>query len=131
MLKKAVQFYKRQCKTVGAYQDRFIIVDRDRSDQGDWPVEKLRREATKHKITVCLQNPNHEGLLFRMLPGMERERLEAAETERKLKVQWPGYQKPMNAEALGRKFSIDDLLRVSKVDGDLASLLGKIGLRGS
>jgi hypothetical protein len=34
----------------------------------------------------------------------------------------------MNAHALGRQFSIDDLLRVASVDADLATFLKKIGL---
>ena len=36
----------------------------------------------------------------------------------------------MNAHELGRKFSLDDLLRVAGVDSDLETLLKKIGLMG-
>jgi hypothetical protein len=127
MLENAVRQHKRRAKTSGAYHARFLIVDGDRSEQGDWPIEKLRREAAKHKIIVCAQNPNHEGLLFRMLPGMERQIPEAASAQPKLKNRWPSYQKPMNAHGLGRQFSIDDLLRVARVDIDLRILLEKIG----
>src|SRR5438874_1794305 len=61
MLENAVRQHKRRCKTSGAYKARFLIVDKDRSEQGDWSIEKLRREAAKHKITVCVQSPNLEG----------------------------------------------------------------------
>jgi hypothetical protein len=44
----------------------FLIVDKDRSEQGDWTIEELRREAAGHNITLCVQNPNHEGLLLRI-----------------------------------------------------------------
>ena len=57
--------------------------------------------------------------------GMEREIPDAAT---KLKSRWPNYQKPMNAHALGRQFSIADLLRAASVDSDLEILLKKIGL---
>jgi hypothetical protein len=127
MLEKAVRLHKRHCRN-GAYRDRFLIVDADRAEQGDWSIEKLRREAAKLKFTVCVQNPNHEGLLLRMIPGMEREISDATSANSKLKRQWAKYQKPMNAYALGRQFSLDDLRRVANVDPDLKTLLEKIGL---
>jgi len=128
MLAKAVQQHARRCKIAGAYKARFLIVDADRAQQGDWSIEKLKREAEKHKFAVCVQSPNHEGLLLRMMPGMEREIPEAALSETKLKMRWPNYQKPMNAHALGRQFSLDDLLRVARMDTDLGHFLKTIGL---
>lgn len=128
MLEKAVKQHARACKISGAYKDRFLIVDADRAEQGDWSIEKLKCEAEKHKFTVCVQNPNHEGLLLRMMPGMEREISDAALSETKLKTRWPNYQKPVNAHTLGRQFSIDDLLRVARVDADWGNFLKKIGL---
>jgi hypothetical protein len=122
--------HMRRRKRRGAYQARFLIVDGDRAERGDWSIGKLRREAAKHKITVCVQRPNHEGLLLRMMRGMERKISDAVSAERNLKSQWPSYQKPVNAHTLGRQFSIDDLLRVANVDSDLETLLKTIGLMG-
>jgi len=129
MLEKAVCLHRRHCRT-GVYRDRFLIVDGDRAEQGDWSIDKLRREAAKHKFIVCVQNPNHEGLLLRMVRGMECEIADAASANTKLKRHWETYQKPMNAHALGRRFSIDDLLRAANVDPDLQTILKKIGLMG-
>ena len=129
MLEKTVRAYKRRSR-IGTYKDRFLIVDGDRAERGDWSIEKLKREAAKHKITVCVQNPNHEGLLLRMMPGMERQTPDAASVRMKLRSRWPSYQKPANAQALMRQFSLDDLLRVANVDADLQGLLKKIGLIG-
>jgi hypothetical protein len=98
------------------------------AEQGDWSVEVLRHEAAKHEFTVCVQHPNHEGLLSRMACGMEREIPDAASAEVRLKRWWPNYHKPVNAHALARQFSLDDLLRVAKVDSDLEALLKGIGL---
>jgi len=53
---------------------------------------------------------------------------DATSSETKLKSRWPNYQKPVNAHALGRQFSVDDLLRVVRVDADLGIFLKKIGL---
>ena len=127
MLEKAFRLHTRHSRN-GAYKACFLIVDGDRADQGDWSIEKLRREAAKAGFTVCVQNPNHEGLLLRMMPGMERDIPDAAATNTKLKKQWPNYNKPMNAHALGRQFSIDDLLRAANQDPDLKTLLETIGL---
>jgi len=128
MLDKAVQQHARRCKISGAYKDRFLVVDADRAQQGDWSIERLKAEAAKHKFTFCVQSPNHEGLLLRMMPGMEREIPDAASSETKLKARWVNSQKPVNAHALGRQFSVNDLLRVARVDSDLGDFLKKIGL---
>ena len=128
MLEEAVRHHRQRCKRRGAYRDRFLVVDRDRAEQGDWAVEKLRRKAAEHRITVCVQSPNHEGLLLRMMPGMEREIPDAASAEARLKSRWPNYQKPVNAQALKRQFSLDDLLRAASVNSDLEILLKGIGL---
>jgi hypothetical protein len=127
MLQKAVRLHKRGSR-MGTYEARFLIVDGDRATQGDWSIERLRREAAKHNIIVCVQDPNHEGLLLRMMPGRECESPNTASAEKKLKRQWPSYQKPVTARDLGRQFSLDDLLRVANVDSDLKSLLTRIGL---
>lgn len=129
MLEKAVRLHKRHCRS-GVYRDRFLIVDRDRAEHGDWSIDELRCEAGKHKFIVCAQNPNHEGLLLRMMPGLEHEIPDAASAKARLRARWANYEKPMNAQALGRRFSLGDLLRVARVDADLASLLKKIGLMG-
>jgi hypothetical protein len=59
---------------------------------------------------------------------MERQIPDPASAHTKLKSRWPNYQKPMNAHGLGRQFSLNDLLRVARVDPDLEALLKKIGL---
>jgi len=125
MLKKAVREHRRRCKTSGHYKDRFLVVDGDRAEQGDWSIEELRHEAAKNKIIVCVQNPNHEGLLFRMMSG---EIPDSTSASAKLKSRWPNYKKPMNAGELERQFSLDDLLRVASVDSDLETLLKRIEL---
>jgi hypothetical protein len=129
MRQEAARLHKLHSRKSG-YRDRFLIVDRDRAEQGDSPIEQLRCEAAKHKITVCAQSPNHEGLLLRMMPGMEREIADAASAEIKLRTLWPSYRKPMSAQELVRRFSLDDLLRVANLDPDLQTLLRKIGLMG-
>jgi hypothetical protein len=127
MLEKAVRHHKKRSKASGSYKGRFIVVDRDRSDQGDWSIEKLREDAAKHEIIVVVQSPNHEGLLLKMFPGLENENPSAAMAETRLKAHWPTYQKPTNAQTLARRFTLGDLLRVAEVNADLKFFLKSIG----
>ena len=128
MLEKAVHLHDRHRKAKGAYRDRFLIIDADRTAYGDWSIDKLKQEATKHAINVCVQRPNHEGLLLRMMRGMETETPDTTAVQAKLKLRWPNYQRPVNAQTLGRRFSLGDLLRMANVDADFGILLKKIGL---
>jgi len=63
-----------------------------------------------------------------MMHGMEHEFPNAASAKAKLKRQWRQYEKPVNAQALERRFSLDDLVRVANVDAELGVFLKKIGL---
>jgi|ERR1051325_11350709 hypothetical protein len=127
MLSKSLRFHKKRCQIAGAYRERILIVDADRAERGDWSIETLRAQAAKHNIIVCLQSPNHEGLLLKMMQGMEHEKPDASTAVAKLKNRWRYYQKPMNAQMLARQFSFEDLLRASSIDADLKTLLQTIG----
>jgi hypothetical protein len=128
MLENAVHRHEKQSKSKGASRERFLIVDGDRADVQDWSLDKLREEAAKHKFIVIVQCPNHEGLLYRMMPDKERDVPTAATAVAKLRTGWPTYQKPSNADMIDGHYSLDDLLRVARVDTDLGNLLMRIGL---
>jgi hypothetical protein len=128
MLAKAVREHARRSRNKGTYKNRFLIVDEDRIEHGDWSIERLRQEAARHAMTVCVQRPNHEGLLYRMKRGFEREFLAASLAETKLRTHWPTYQKAANAQKLQSRYSLDDLMRAANFDPDLETLLRAIGL---
>ena len=128
MIKNAVQRHDRQTKNKGAYKARFLMVDQDRALDGDWTAAQLRTEAAKNKMALVLQRPNHEGLLYRLHNGKENEIPTAEVAETRLKILWPTYQKPLNANALYRRFTFNDLRRLAAVDEDLNNLLQVIGL---
>jgi hypothetical protein len=128
MLSEAVRLHKKGATTKGPYKDRFLIVDSDRADQGDWSIEKLRAEAAKHQMTVCLQKSKHEAVLYRMADGKEKVVVPAAEAEALLKSVWPTYAKPVDARMLRQHFNRADLLRMAAWDTDFKHLLRTIGL---
>jgi hypothetical protein len=128
MLKNAIHLHHKRCNNKGSYQDRFLIVDEDRASYGDWTIEELSRHAASNSLKLVIQRPNHEGLLLRMFPNMEKVIVERQFVERKLRMLWPNYKKPENANALIQRFTIEDLLRVAKHDHDLTEFLRVIGL---
>jgi hypothetical protein len=128
MLKEAVRLHKNGVTTKGPYKDRFLLVDSDRADQGDWSIDRLRQEAAVHDMTVCFQKPKHEAVLYRMTQGRENAVVNAAAAETLLKSVWPTYEKPVDARMLRQRYTLDDLLRMAAPDADFRNLLQIIGL---
>lgn len=128
MIEKAVQKHERQAKNKGAYKAQFLIVDEDRAMDGDWTAARLREVAAENKMMLFLQRPKHEGLLYRLHDSRQNEIPTAAAAETRLKALWPTYQKPLNANALYRRFTLTDLRRLATADGDLDNLLKIIGI---
>jgi hypothetical protein len=127
MLKDAVLFRKRKERYKA--KNSILMVDGDREERDDgWSLSQLRYEASKHKITVCVLQPNLEGLLLRLMSGNENLQPSAFTVQKQLRKVWPNYEKPADARTLASKFSLDDLLRVAYVDTDLNTLLSIIGL---
>ena len=121
----------RECKRKGRQSAKsfILLVDSDRAERGDdgWTLLQLKQQAAKQKISVFVQTPNQEGLLFRMLPGNERLQPSSVKAQKQLCSIWPDYQKPVDAQTLDKKFKLSDLLRVAKVDLELNALLLMIG----
>lgn len=122
MLEKAVRERKR--KERNKAKCSILLVDSDRDERNDdgWSLEELKQKALKQKINVCIQNPNFEGLLLKMLQK------NSIKTQNQFRRAWPDYKKPADARTLSGKFSLDDLLRVAHKDLDLKNLLEMIGL---
>lgn len=129
MLKRALQYQARDKKLKNKPQTSILLLDGDRDQRKEdgWTLEKLKREAKKIGFRVCVQQPNQEGLIFRMLPGNEGKRPNVKSVNKLLAKQWPAYEKPIDFRMLSQKFTLNDLLRVAKVDEDLRKLLSMIG----
>lgn len=135
MYHKALKLRQKNLKEKG-YKRSFLLVDSDRSDRNDcpadWSLEQLTVEAAKNHIQVCVQRPNHEGLLFRIRSNEDKDKknlsLTPAKTKERLKKIWPEYEKGTDALALSRKLSYDGLIRAAHWDSDLKDLLTTIGL---
>jgi hypothetical protein len=129
MLERAVRERRRKGRKNA--KASILLVDRDRADRGDdgWLLEKLKQQASKHNIVVCVQNPNLEGIFLRMMPGKESLQPSGSSVQTQLRSAWSSYKKPADTRTLAGKFTLDDLLRVAKVDTELGRLLSIIELR--
>lgn len=130
MFREALQHRQRTNKLKNKAKSSILLVDGDRHERKEdgWSLAKLKQEAKKSDFQVCVQQPNQEGLLFRMLPGNETKKPSIANIHKLLLKQWPSYKKPIDFCVLVSKFRLDDLLRAAEVDSDLDNLLSTIGL---
>jgi hypothetical protein len=120
----------------GKYSHSLLLVDSDRSDRrdcpGDWSLKQLKAEAAKDHIRICVQYPNHEGLLFRILSNEDKDKkklsLTPTKARERLRNIWPEYEKGTDALTLSRKLFCDGLMRAAHWDPDLKDLLVTLGL---
>ena len=122
MLEKAARERKRKERNKAKWSILLVDSDRDKRNDDGWSLEELKQKALKQKINVCVQNPNFEGLLLKMLQK------NGVKIQNQLQRVWPDYKKPADARTLLAKFSLNDLLRVAHNDSELKNLLKKIGL---
>ena len=128
MLVRTVRERKRKERYRAKYS--ILLVDSDRAERGDdgWTLSQLKQQASNQNIKVCVQCPNLEGILLRMLPKNERLQPTGAKAHSQLCHAWHDYQKPADTRTLAAKFSLNDLLRVAQVDSELNAFLSLIGL---
>lgn len=127
MLNNTLRYRKRNERSKA--KATIMLIDGDRSSyDDDWSLDRLKQEASRRKIDVCVQYPNQEGLLLRMMSDKEIMQLTSSNAQQQLRKLWPTYQKPVDAYMLASRFSLDDLLRIAKRDADFKNLLTKIGL---
>lgn len=124
----AVDQYRKRSKAYGEFSAGLALLDADRLEEDR---SRGRDPATAVGVgspRLVYLTPNLEGLLVRLHPGRENRFVLAHDAERSLRRLWPEYVKPASADALGRRFGLDDLRRASQHDADLRLLLEILGL---
>ena len=122
-------------KKVGTEKKQFqwkgILLDSDQvhGKRAESRAREARHLAKKHDINLIWQNPCHEGLLLKHMPGQKNiQPADCADAQRKLVAIWHKYQKPMNANQLSSRISLEDIQRAAIVEPDLRKLLQATGL---
>lgn len=97
MYHKAIKLREKGLRK-GKYSCSFLLVDSDRAERndcpGDWPLKKLKAEAAKNHLQICVQYPNYEGLLLRILLNEDKKMLNLTpvKAEKRLKDIWQDYE---------------------------------------
>jgi hypothetical protein len=85
--------------------------------------------AAHHGIHHLIwQSPDHEGLLLRHLPGCQQHRPPRGASMAALLRQWPEYEKPMSAQELATRITLDQIRQASAAEPNLHAFLTAIGM---
>ena len=112
-------------------RDKLVLLDRDRIPQDLKAGRDAQAVAAGWNLNILFQDPNLEGLLFRLHQGHERRRTTAGDAMTELRKVWPEYRKPPTADQLSRRFTLSDVRRAARHDEELRQLLEIIGLAPS
>ena len=112
-------------------RDRLVLLDRDRIPQDLKAGRDAQAAASRWSLKIIFQDPNLEGLLFRLHSGHERRRTTAGDAMTELLKVWPEYRKPPTADQLSRRFTLSDVRRAARYDKELRQLLEILGLEPS
>ena len=107
---------------------RLVLLDRDRIEQDLKAGRNAQTAASGWNLKILFQDPNLEGLLFRLHPGCERRTIAAGDAMTELRKVWPEYRKPPTADQLSRRFTLSDVRRAARHDEELQELLAILGL---
>ena len=108
--------------------DKLVLLDRDRIKQDLKAGRDAQAAASGWNLKMLFQDPNLEGLLFRLHPGREQRRIMAGDAMAELRTVWPEYRKPPTADQLSRRFTLSDVRRAARYDEELQKLLTVLGL---
>ena len=109
-------------------RDKLVLLDRDRIEQDLKAGRDAQAAASGWNLKILFQDPNLEGLLFRLHQGHERRRITAGDAMKKLRKVWPEYRKPPTAGQLKERFTLCHVRRAARHDDELQKLLEILGL---
>lgn len=110
------------------FADRLVLLDADRVERDPRERQETSTAARRHGLRLVYIRPNLEGLLVRLHSRRERSRVAAGDALQELQKLWPDYSKPPTADALTRRFALEDLKRAARYDDQLGMLLQIVGV---
>lgn len=124
----AVERRRRHIESRGPDKGALVLLDADRLQQDRAAGRDPETVEGRGDLRLVYLKPNLEGLLCRLHPGGETRFPAAKDAKSRLQRLWPDYLKPMPAEALRRRFGLDDLRRAARHDDDLRDALTLLDL---
>lgn len=128
IVRRRIMEMRRREQLRGVYEHRAILLDNDTAMRQREKRDQAIRIAAEHGVILLWQDPDHEGLLLRHCSGCATHRpVAGGDSTRRLRIHWPEYEKPADRIALFRRFSIDDLKRLSGQEVELVAFLRGLG----
>ena len=128
-LQKALQRITEHEKRREKFRWKAILMDSDQAAMEPERAAEATRLAAQHHVRIIWQDPCHEALLLRHLPGCSDRRPPASAVAlTALRQVWPDYEKPMARAQLATRIDHDAIRRAADVEPDLRGFLVEIGL---
>ena len=128
-IQRALQRIAEREKKRGKLQLKAILMDSDQTGAEPERATRANRLAAQHNIMIIWQDPCHEALLLRHMPGCsDRKPLTCHIAQKALKRFWPEYEKPMSRVRLAKRINLDTIGQAAGVVPELRAFLEDIGL---
>jgi len=102
-----------------------VLLDRGARDKMESAIARARAVGIAHLIW---QDPDHEAMLLRHLPGCQHLRPAAGASFEAIRRRWPDYSKGMPAQQLAQRINIEHIRMACTGEPHLRDFLIKIGL---
>lgn len=128
-VQRALQRIAEREKKRGKLQLKVILMDSDQTGAEPERATRANQLAAQHNIMIIWQDPCHEALLLRHMPGCsDRQPLTCHIAQQALKRFWPEYDKPMLRAQLAKRINLHTIRQVAGVVPELHAFLEDIGL---
>ena len=128
IIKGSINTMTRRKNYKGNYDAALILVDHDRLESDLATDQELAALIKSKDINIIWQNPNLEGVLFRLHEGNENRFVTATDAKSKLIKLWPDYSKKINVMDIRKRLSVHDLKRAAKFDKQLQNIVSILNL---
>ena len=129
LARRAEEVIKKIERTRELYDEKYLLIDRDTLGNSPQRDQEMQVILDHIDARVVWQDPTHEALILRHLPGCGTRRPASTQVAiRQLRQQWPEYEKPMSALQLASRIGLEGLRQAARVEDDLRDLLASIGL---
>jgi hypothetical protein len=129
LLLRAEEVVARNERNRELYDEKYLLIDRDRLGRSPERDQQIPAILNRINARVIWQDPAHEALILRHLPGCATRRPPSTQIAmQQLRQQWPEYQKPMSAMQLATRINLDALRQAAKVEDELRAFLASIEL---
>jgi RloB-like protein len=116
-------------RTREPYDEKYLLIDRDKLGRKPERDQQIPAILNRINARVIWQDPAHEALILRHLPGCAPRRPASTQiATQQLGRVWPEYEKPMSATQLAYRIDIEALRRAAEVEDELRDFFALIEL---